>query len=286
MSLRRANGFTLVELITVLVITGILAGTVATFFRPAIDMYLDVGRRATLVDMADTALTRIARDIRSAVPNSVVPIGTTCLAVVPTIAGGRYRIFPDKEWDDAHPTDPTAALYLDENLTPISITALDVLSPLSTALAGNDLVIDNTNKDVYSGSNRATIQNIGVSPADGLSTQRITLTAPKTFPGGDGDGRFTIVDSKEQVVYFSCIGKNLYRLTRDFTGATPTSCPSAGAADAVLASAVRAGGCSFDYIDGFGSAISSGFVRLTLTLQDADSQESITLVQGVFVDNI
>ena len=70
--LRTRNcGFTLIEAIVVIVITGIIASMVAVFIRTPVDGYLDAERRAGLTDIADTAVRRMARDIRLALPNSV-----------------------------------------------------------------------------------------------------------------------------------------------------------------------------------------------------------------------
>ena len=65
------RGFTLVEMIISIVITGIVVSMVAIFGRNQINAYIDVGNRAELSDAADTALRRIARDLQSALPNSV-----------------------------------------------------------------------------------------------------------------------------------------------------------------------------------------------------------------------
>ena len=65
------RGFTLVEMIVVIVITGIIAGVVAIFLRAPVQGYVDSARRAEMTDIADTALRRIGRDLRTAVPNSV-----------------------------------------------------------------------------------------------------------------------------------------------------------------------------------------------------------------------
>ena len=90
-------GFTLVEAIMVIVITGILAGMVAVFIKAPVDGYVDSVRRAELTDAADTALRRIARDVRTALPNSfrlVTVAGSSCVEFLPTLGGGRYRIAP------------------------------------------------------------------------------------------------------------------------------------------------------------------------------------------------
>jgi len=88
-------GFTLVEMIVVMVITGIIGGMVAIFIKAPVQGYMDSARRAEMTDIADTALRRMARDIRTAVPNSVRvlnPAGVnTYIEFLPTVAGGRYR---------------------------------------------------------------------------------------------------------------------------------------------------------------------------------------------------
>jgi MSHA biogenesis protein MshO len=87
---RQTKAFTLVELILTLVITSIISVTVAVFLKTPVDQYIDIARRAELTDIADTALRRIGRDIRTAVPNSVRLSGTY-IEFLPTKTGGRYR---------------------------------------------------------------------------------------------------------------------------------------------------------------------------------------------------
>ena len=73
---RTKEGFTLVEMIMVIVITGIIGGMVAVFLKAPVQQYMDVARRADMTDIADTALRRVARDLRLALPNSVRVTGT------------------------------------------------------------------------------------------------------------------------------------------------------------------------------------------------------------------
>ena len=68
---RRNAGFTLGELIIVIVILGIIGSSFAAFIVPALLANRDLERRAALVDSADIALRRMTRDIRIALPNSV-----------------------------------------------------------------------------------------------------------------------------------------------------------------------------------------------------------------------
>src|SRR5436305_14924854 len=93
---RGVRGFTLVELVAVMAITAIVGAIVATFVRIPLQQYVDAERRATIVDAADTAFTRIKRDLQRSLPNSVRVSdggGTNVyyLEFLQTRTGGRYR---------------------------------------------------------------------------------------------------------------------------------------------------------------------------------------------------
>jgi len=284
----RARGFTLVELVMVIVITGIMAATLAIFLKPAIDGYVDTRRRADMTDIADTALRRMAQDVRSAVANSVRVHGDQCFEFLPTSGGGRYRLAPDTVWDEAHPAAPSAVLD-----TSTATSSFDVLSPLLAALSAGDwVVIDNQNADdAYTGTNRAAL-TVAALPDASLGTARIAFGTAKQFPVGYDGGRFVVVPNnggKPAVVYV-CDGAGvdaqgdgtgtLYRVPRAFS-ATLAACP-ATAGGAILATRVSA--CTFVYNPNQGATQQSGFVWMRLVLSQAN--ESVALAYGVHVDNV
>ena len=67
--LMRQAGVTLIELAVTIALVGILAALMVQFIYPVFS-YIDTSRRAALSDSADTALRRIGRDVRLALPNS------------------------------------------------------------------------------------------------------------------------------------------------------------------------------------------------------------------------
>lgn len=79
MTLRKqsSQGFTLIELIMVIVITGILAVVVAPIVSGTFNAYTDSSRRATLVQQAQSIVQRIQYDLSYAVPGSVSVSGNT-----------------------------------------------------------------------------------------------------------------------------------------------------------------------------------------------------------------
>lgn len=278
----KSRGFTLVELVMVIVITGVIAGSLVVFLKPAIDSYFDTRRRADLTDMADTALRRMSQDIRSAVPNSVRSISSTCFQLVPTIAGGRYRMAPDTAGGSE---------YID---TSEATPDFDVLSPLwdttnppavLPVLAGDWVVINNQNGgDVYDETNRKAISAVATPPPVATGIHRITLAASKQFsPGYDG-GRFVVVKNTEPTIFYTCHDKTLYRGTTApgvFTQlADQTACTNAGGA--IVATDVER--CDFVYNLNPGATQESGFVWMRLELRR--DGESAALAHGVHVDNV
>ena len=54
-----SRGFTLVELIVVIVLTGVLSSVLVQFITVPVESYVDVSRRAKSTDIADTAMQRL-----------------------------------------------------------------------------------------------------------------------------------------------------------------------------------------------------------------------------------
>lgn len=281
---RHEDGFTLVEMIIVIVITAIIGAVVAVFIRSPVQGYVDMVARAELADEADTAVRRMSRDLRLALPNSVRIAsvgGNTYLELLLTKTGGRYL---DEE-------DDVAGDILDfSNAGDLTFNAVGTLptSGSQQIAAGDQLVIYNLGQapvDAYNctanSCNRAAITGVN-------TTTRIVTLAVNPFaqqspailrsPGH----RFQVVSTP---VTYAC-NPGAGTLTR-YSGyaiqsAQPTAAPS-GAVTGVLANGVS--NCVFNY-DLSVKNMRSALVGITLTVQRPNTNSGvITLFHQVHVDN-
>ncbi len=269
-----SKGFTLVEMIMVIVITGIIGGIVAMFLKAPIQQYTDVARRADMTDIADTALRRIGRDLRLALPNSVRVAGscsgtTTCfIEFLPTKGGGRYR----------------AGMGGDELDFSVADNSFEVLGQMPTGLvAGTDqIVVYNlgiAGADTYAGDNRTTVS---APPAGAVAN----ITS-KLFPFDSPGHRFHVISAPVSYVCSPVAGGAGGTLTRYWGYAIQATQPSntavaplSTANNALLATHVSS--CRFSY-DAFVVAQRSGLVTTNLGI--TEEGETVTLYSAVHVSN-
>jgi len=265
----REAGFTLIEMIIVIVITGIIAAVVAVFLRAPVEGYFDSARRAKLTDTADTALRRMARDLRLALPNSVRVSGSA-VEFLETRTGGRYRAESD---GGATPADE-----LDFTTTDSSFDFLGSLS--STPVAGELVVVYNlgiADANAYAGDNTSSITSV--------AGNTISINA-KRFPFESPAKRFQVVSGP---VSYVCAGAGLNAsgngtgTLRRYWGYSITAgqnVPPAGGSNALLTDRVRS--CSFVYTQG----VTARSGLLSMQLQITENNESVSLYHEVHVPNV
>ena len=274
------RGFTLVELIMVIVIMGVIGGIVSVFMKSPIDAYFASARRAALTDTADTTVRRMTRDIQRALPNSIRTPTTTpanqCVEFIPTKTGARYRAENMAAGDDTS-LDFTAAD------TTFNMLGSNVALPADQRiLVGDVIVVYNLgipDSDAYQLTgkvNRAVVGGSNPLSEAGAPAETTIPIAGTQFPLASGSNRFHVVSGAENVVSFVCSGGDLHRTISTFAAAAATSCPATGP---ILARNVSA--CNFDYS---GSDLQrNALIRMTLQL--TDSAETVSLQHEVHVSN-
>ena len=268
---RQQRGFTLVELIMVIVIMGVIGGVVAVFMRSPIDAYFDSARRAALTDVADTAVRRIARDVRKALPNSIRTPSSTCLEFIPTRTGGRYR-----KTDLA--SDPGSALDFTTADTRFNMLGQNSVLPADQQIQPGDVVavyhLGIAGASAYLGNNTALITAVAPAALPAVGETAITIEQTVPFPLESGSNRFHVIPREEQVVAYVCTGGNLRRTVT--AGSFASNCPATGP---VLATNVQS--CTFTYN---GSDLQrNGLVQIDLRIQS--NNETVSLYHEVHVNN-
>ena len=266
---KQAQGFTLIELIIVIVVLGVISAIASVFIKPAIDAYLATIRRAELSDTADTATRRIARDVRTALPNSLrTSSNHQCLEFIPTKTGGRYRTAPDAAGNgdalDFNALDESFDMLGNNSLLPVNqrIVVGDVIAIYNLGIA---------EADAYREDNTAAV--VSVSQGLGVPVETRIAIKSKKFPLASASNRFQVIPGEEKVVAYVCSAGNLHRTS---SIAFSSSCPATGP---ILARQVSA--CNFDYS---GPDLQrNALVRIVLQLSQAD--ETVSLLHEIHVNN-
>lgn len=305
-SRRTHAGFNLIELVVGMVIVGIVVSSVFYFAFP-VRQAVDVALRAELTDIADTALRRMGRDVRLALPNSVRVNSDATNQWVEFLAirtAGRYRAEGGGGASGTNcPSDEAAIVVAGDN----DILSFDVaadtcfksigkLPNAGTVVAGDQMVLNNyglgfAGQDAY--QTTGTLNRSAIAAVDSSETHRDRVSfASTTFQRTlhDSPGRRFFVSSGP-VTYRCNLGTG--EITR-YAGAGYTiAAPLPGAVGsnylsgtaAVIASKVTA--CVFDYTPNVASQI--GLLTLRISLSGTTSSgvaETVSLYHAIHVNNV
>ncbi|MBT8090263.1 MAG: prepilin-type N-terminal cleavage/methylation domain-containing protein [Gammaproteobacteria bacterium] len=286
MNRRTQKGFTLVELVVVIVLSTIVVSFMAMFIGGPVRAYTDQARRSELVDLADGALRRIARDVRRALPNSVrvtTSGSVVALEMLNTVDGVRYReqpppADPDKQLDFAAPDSAFNSVGTFTRVSkPFSSTS-HYLSVYNVGVTGADayelanvITPPGTQIDIDADATPGE-DNVVISPAFqfayGSPAQRIfLLDGPLTYLCDLAAGTLT---------RYSGYSISPVHAARD----SAAELIGAGAADTLVSGKIAA--CNIAYAPG--TSQRAGLVSLQLGISDAG--EAISLLHQIHVNNV
>lgn len=289
----RQSGFSLIEIIVVMVLLGIVGSVSGLLITKPIEAYRDQLRRQQIVDQGEMALRQIARDVRRALPNSlrVTSVGSGfALEMVNTVDGARYR-------DEVAPLDyVTDADWLDFTAVDDQFNLLGLLNN-PAEVAGTRVVIYNTSVNIYdeavmTGTNQGIITHAGINltvspailppiPGGSDPEHRIMLSAPFRFTQQSPGQRAFFVDGPISYICDPTSSSMLRYSGYNFVVAQPTVAAnfSGGVSGPVV---TRLTGCTMTYDPG--TSQRGGMVTVTINIGVAG--EEITLLNQMHVVNL
>ncbi len=288
----RNRGFTLIELIMVVVLVASLSSVASIFIVSPVEGFADQSRRAELVDIAETALQRMSREIRDALPNSVRLANNGsrfAIEFLSTITGGRYRLLQATAGPSNRLNFNTSSDSFDILGGLPDYSLVDVTGGSGRANCLNDtvdcLVIYNTGSSVtdfnaYDGDNIAAITAVSYTSMTFDNSDVPAWSFPAQSPGN----RFFVVDGPVSFVCDSSTGELWLYQGYNIMTTQPVTNASFGVGGALLADQVsNCGAATFAYNAGAG--VRFGLVVIRVTITATGTTESVSLLQQTHVLN-
>lgn len=282
---KQIGGFTLVELVVTMTVSVVVVAFAAMFVSGPVLGFNDQARRGRLVGSADSALQRISRDVRRALPNSVRVSnngGTSALELLGTVDGARYR-------NDA---PGSADQVLDFATADGAFNAIGPFSQIAKPFSSTShfLAIYNVGvagADAYELANVMTPAGTQIEiAADAFPGEdRVIIAPPFKFAFGSPTQRVFLVDGPVSYICDSVAGTLMrytgYTIAQNHS-ARDSAAELTGAGASASLVAARVSACGLRYSPG--TSERSGIVTIELAV--GEQGETISLLTQVHVDNV
>jgi len=251
-SFKKQNGFTLLELITVIVLLGVISVGMGSIIKFGTQIFTEASSRDQLISSGRFAVERLNREVRNALPNSLdVFSGGSCLNFTPVVG---------------------SAIYEDIAVAPEAASPDITLYKFDFAVPTGDLfasVYPLNSDELYGGTQTpvliSTIEN-------GCTSCSLTLNSATQFHGDSPTQRLYVV---QRPITYCLAGRQLVRYQQ--TGFNTGSVPASGGI--LMAEEIDLG--IFDV----SQATQARNATVTLLLTFGQNDESITFNNEIQVMN-
>ena len=93
MNIAKQYGFNLIELVVTITVIGIIMAGTLIYISNSMSAYTATTRRDQLTSLGRTAVEKVARELRTALPNSL-RVSNNCIEFFPTLGGSAYLSLP------------------------------------------------------------------------------------------------------------------------------------------------------------------------------------------------
>ncbi|HSC66351.1 MAG TPA: type II secretion system protein [Cellvibrio sp.] len=251
---KKNAGFTLIELIAVIVILAIVATIGTGFVVKTTEAYQSTQARALLVNTSRQAIERMTRQLRVALPYSIrILNGGTCVEFMPIAAGGNYF---DPVPDAGNGASATA-----------TIPASPVVVDFGTA---RHLTIGAMQPgEIYAAT---AASRVGYN---GYASGSLQLSAAKQWLRNSINRRYYLLDNPQAF----CVVSSELRFYSNL-GITDSLTPPAGAFDILARNVTVVAPFSLQ------NSAENRNARINISLAFSQAGETITYTQGVLIRNV
>ena len=268
---RTKRGFTLIELIMVIVVLGIISIGSLSFISNSAQGLVDTAERQAIASTATIAIEKVLREVRRALPNSVRTFpdgGNECLELVPILHSSEYVSIPTA----SAATSFESIKFVTANGTESGYVAVYPNSLMS--VYGNNESVSATT---------ATASTVGIPSAD-LQTLTFAAAATYRFPTESPRKRFFLVD--QPISFCDDADGRLWRYQNyGFNLDSTSSLPTSGTNRVLIADSLKTNSLKFNIIPA--QLQRNAVVRMSLIIERGGlSAEQVDITQEVQLRNV
>ncbi len=258
----RQNGFTLIELISVVVILALISGLGATFIVKSVDSYTDLQERTNMVQHSRVVVEQMTRQLRTALPNGVrVSTSGNCIEFLPVVAASNYI---------GEVPDPENGASATSSVSVISMT-------INSSSPEHVIIAPYASTEVYTSADPAARVDLGTLGSSPYTS--IPLGSSHQFLRNSVDKRIFITEDPRR---FCLSGSNLYKYYGYGLSTATLGDTDPGGSSAIMANAVSTASTAF--------ALSSGSedrnATIDINLSFTQGSQTLAVTHTVFIRNV